>query len=110
MARRECTATVPLRSEKWLPAAVLPLTRQVVTSQVFADHYVTNGEVVTHSHGPQGMHSHGSIEIGKVAARGGAAADEAGGDLAGFRGPLRDQRRGRYSQPWPAGNAQPRFH
>ena len=49
--------------EKWLPAAVLPLTRQVVTSQVFADHYVTNGEVVTHSHGPQGMHSHGSIDF-----------------------------------------------
>ena len=49
--------------EKWLPAAVLPLTRQVVTSQAFADRYVTNGEVVTHSHGPQGMHSHGLIDF-----------------------------------------------
>ena len=49
--------------EKWLPAAVLPLTRQVVTSQAFADRYVTNGEVVTHSHGPQGMHSHGLVDF-----------------------------------------------
>jgi|CZKM01.1.fsa_nt_gi putative ABC transport system permease protein len=49
--------------EKWLPAAVLPLTRQVVTSQTFADRYVQNGEVVTHSHGPQGMHSHGLIDF-----------------------------------------------
>jgi putative ABC transport system permease protein len=49
--------------EKWLPGAVLPLTRQVVTSQAFADRYVRNGEVVTHSHGPQGMHSHGLIDF-----------------------------------------------
>jgi putative ABC transport system permease protein len=49
--------------EKWLPAAVLPLAKQVVTSQSFADRYVTNGEVVTHSHGPQGMHSHGLIDF-----------------------------------------------
>jgi len=49
--------------EKWLPSAVLPLTRQVVTSQAFADRYVTNGEVVTHSHGPQGTHSHGLVDF-----------------------------------------------
>jgi putative ABC transport system permease protein len=49
--------------EKWLPAAVLPLTKQVVTSQAFADRYLNNGEVVTHSHGPQGMHSHGLIDF-----------------------------------------------
>jgi putative ABC transport system permease protein len=49
--------------EKWLPAAVLPLTKQIVTSQSFADRYVKNGEVVTHSHGPQGMHSHGLIDF-----------------------------------------------
>jgi len=49
--------------EKWLPGAVLPLTKQVVTSQAFANAYVTNGEVVTHSHGPQGMHSHGQIDF-----------------------------------------------
>ncbi len=48
---------------KWLPGSALPLTKQVVTSQVFADRYVTNGEVVTHSHGPQGMHSHGLIDF-----------------------------------------------
>ncbi len=49
--------------EKWLPTAALPLTKQVVTSQVFMDRYVTNGEVITHSHGPQGMHSHGLIDF-----------------------------------------------
>jgi len=49
--------------EKWLPGAVLPLTKQVVTSRAFADRYLTNAEVVTHSHGPQGMHSHGQIEF-----------------------------------------------
>ena len=49
--------------EKWLPAATLPLARQVVTSQAFAERYMTNGEVVTHSHGPQGMHSHGLIDF-----------------------------------------------
>jgi zinc transport system substrate-binding protein len=49
--------------EKWLPAAVLPLTKQVITSQVFMDRYVTNGEVITHSHGPQGMHSHGLLDF-----------------------------------------------
>ena len=48
---------------KWLPAAVLPLTKQVVTSRAFADRYLKNGEVVTHSHGPQGMHSHGELDF-----------------------------------------------
>ena len=48
---------------KWLPTAVLPLTRQVVTSRSFADRYLKNGEVVTHSHGPQGVHSHGLIDF-----------------------------------------------
>jgi len=49
--------------EKWLPAAVLPWTKQVVTSLAFADRYATNGEVLTHSHGPGGMHSHGLIDF-----------------------------------------------
>jgi len=49
--------------EKWLPAVILPLTKQVITSQVFMDRYVTNGEVITHSHGPQGMHSHGLLDF-----------------------------------------------
>ena len=39
------------------------LAKQVVTSRSFADRYVKNGEVVTHSHGPQGMHSHGLIDF-----------------------------------------------
>ena len=39
------------------------LREQVVTSRSFADRYVKNGEVVTHSHGPQGMHSHGLIDF-----------------------------------------------
>jgi zinc transport system substrate-binding protein len=46
-----------------LPAATLPISREVVTSQAFADRYMTNGEVVTHNHGPQGMHSHGLIDF-----------------------------------------------
>lgn len=49
--------------EKWLPATVLPLLKQVVTSESFADRYMKNGEVITHSHGPQGMHSHGLIDF-----------------------------------------------
>jgi putative ABC transport system permease protein len=49
--------------EKWLPATVLPLTTSVVTSQSFSDRYMKNGEVITHSHGPQGMHSHGLIDF-----------------------------------------------
>lgn len=49
--------------EKWLPSTVLPLTKQVVTSQAFADRYLTNGEVLTHSHGPQGSHSHGGLDF-----------------------------------------------
>ncbi len=48
---------------KWLPGAVLPLTKQVVTSRAFADRYLKTGEVVTHSHGPQGMHSHGELDF-----------------------------------------------
>ena len=49
--------------EKWLPTVALPLTKQVITSQLFTDRYLTNGEVVTHSHGPGGMHSHGLIDF-----------------------------------------------
>jgi putative ABC transport system permease protein len=49
--------------EKWVPTAVLPLLKQVITSQSFSDRYMKNGEVVTHSHGPQGSHSHGAIDF-----------------------------------------------
>jgi putative ABC transport system permease protein len=49
--------------EKWRLTSVLPLARQVVTSAAFADRYMTNGEVVTHSHGTEGMHSHGLLDF-----------------------------------------------
>ncbi|MGO8698940.1 MAG: metal ABC transporter solute-binding protein, Zn/Mn family [Limisphaerales bacterium] len=49
--------------EKWLPTSVLPLARQVVTSTAFADQYMTNGEVITHSHGNEGLHSHGLLDF-----------------------------------------------
>ncbi|SPE53840.1 conserved membrane hypothetical protein [Verrucomicrobia bacterium] len=49
--------------EKWRPTSVLPLARQVVTSAAFADRYLTNGEVITHSHGKEGLHSHGLLDF-----------------------------------------------
>jgi zinc transport system substrate-binding protein len=48
---------------KWRLTSVLPLPRQAVTSASFADRYMTNGEVITHSHGAEGMHSHGLIDF-----------------------------------------------
>lgn len=49
--------------EKWRLTSVLPLSKQVVTSVSFADRYLTNGEVITHSHGAEGLHSHGLIDF-----------------------------------------------
>ena len=49
--------------EKWRLTSVLPLAKQVVTSAAFAENYMTNGEVVTHSHGTEGLHSHGLIDF-----------------------------------------------
>jgi putative ABC transport system permease protein len=49
--------------EKWRLTSVLPLAKQVVTSASFADRYMTNGEVVTHSHGKEGLHSHGLTDF-----------------------------------------------
>jgi len=49
--------------EKWRLTSVLPLAKQVVTSSPFADRYLTNGEVITHSHGTEGLHSHGLIDF-----------------------------------------------
>ena len=49
--------------EKWGPTSVLPLSREVVTSESFADRYMTNGEVTTHSHGKEGLHSHGLLDF-----------------------------------------------
>jgi putative ABC transport system permease protein len=49
--------------EKWRLTSVLPLARQAVTSASFADRYMTNGEVITHSHGKEGLHSHGLLDF-----------------------------------------------
>jgi putative ABC transport system permease protein len=49
--------------EKWRLTSVLPLAKQIVTSASFADRYVPNGEVLTHSHGKEGLHSHGLIDF-----------------------------------------------
>jgi putative ABC transport system permease protein len=49
--------------EKWRLTSVLPLAKQVVTSAAFAENYMTNGEVITHSHGTEGLHSHGLIDF-----------------------------------------------
>jgi len=49
--------------EKWRLTSVLPLAAQVVTSEPFSDRYMTNGEVVTHSHGTEGLHSHGLLDF-----------------------------------------------
>ncbi len=48
---------------KWRLTSVLPLAKQIVTSASFADRYMTNGEVITHSHGTEGMHSHGLLDF-----------------------------------------------
>jgi putative ABC transport system permease protein len=49
--------------EKWRLTSALPLARQVVTSASFADRYLANGEVITHSHGKEGLHSHGLLDF-----------------------------------------------
>ena len=49
--------------EKWRLTSVLPLAKQVNTSASFADRYMTNGEVITHSHGKEGLHSHGVMDF-----------------------------------------------
>ncbi len=48
---------------KWRLTSVLPLSKQLVTSAAFADRYMTNGEVITHSHGKEGLHSHGLLDF-----------------------------------------------
>jgi putative ABC transport system permease protein len=49
--------------EKWRLTSVLPLSTQVNTSASFADRYMTNGEIITHSHGKEGLHSHGAMDF-----------------------------------------------
>jgi zinc transport system substrate-binding protein len=44
---------------KWVEVASLPQSKLVNTSRAFSDSYVTVEGTVTHSHGPEGEHSHG---------------------------------------------------
>jgi zinc transport system substrate-binding protein len=44
--------------EKWTERASLPLARLIDTSAAFASDYIPLREVVTHSHGPAGQHTH----------------------------------------------------
>lgn len=48
--------------EKWVNTTSLPLAAQVDTSAGFKKEWLMFPEVITHSHGPQGMHSHGNID------------------------------------------------
>lgn len=45
--------------EKWLPHVSLPRLKVVDTSTGFREAYIHIENVVTHSHGPGGLHSHG---------------------------------------------------
>ena len=48
--------------EKWVTTTSLPLGPQVDTSAGFKSEWLMFPGVVTHSHGPLGMHSHGNID------------------------------------------------
>ena len=43
----------------WTTRVTLPLAKLVDTSKTFADHLIVLEDASTHSHGPQGEHSHG---------------------------------------------------
>jgi zinc transport system substrate-binding protein len=47
--------------EKWAKGVSLPMWRVVDTSAGFRDQYMTLEETVTHSHGPEGEHSHANV-------------------------------------------------
>ncbi|MBW2228700.1 MAG: zinc ABC transporter substrate-binding protein, partial [Deltaproteobacteria bacterium] len=46
---------------KWVRKVSLPRSKMVDTSAKFKDRYITAEEVVTHSHGGEGAHSHESL-------------------------------------------------
>jgi zinc transport system substrate-binding protein len=45
----------------WIDKVSLPLSRLVDTSRRFSDRYMKVDDAVTHSHGPEGEHSHGEV-------------------------------------------------
>jgi len=49
------------RYAKWLDSVTLPRRKLVDTSAAFRDRYIHLDDAMTHSHGPAGDHSHGSI-------------------------------------------------
>ena len=49
--------------EKWVETTSLPLNTLVDTAAAFKDQWIMFPEVITHSHGPQGAHSHGNIDF-----------------------------------------------
>ena len=49
--------------ERWLTTATLPEQRLVDTSSGFASQYLKLTNVVTHSHGPEGAHTHGGTDF-----------------------------------------------
>ncbi len=48
---------------RWRLTSVLPLSKEVVTSASFSDRYLMNGLVLWHSHGKEGLHSHGLVDF-----------------------------------------------
>ncbi|MFO1528939.1 MAG: metal ABC transporter substrate-binding protein [Kiritimatiellia bacterium] len=50
-------------AEKWVEHASLPPSRIVNASAAFTNEYLMFTEMTTHSHGPQGAHSHGLVDF-----------------------------------------------
>jgi len=49
--------------EKWVDTTSLPMKTLVDTAAPFKDQWLMFAEVITHSHGPHGAHSHGNIDF-----------------------------------------------
>ena len=48
---------------KWVPMATLPESKLVNTSKAFESEYLHEEGAVTHSHGPEGVHTHGELQF-----------------------------------------------
>ncbi|MCP5119336.1 MAG: zinc ABC transporter solute-binding protein, partial [bacterium] len=46
---------------RWVDTVSLPLSRTVDTTAGFRERYIEIEDAVTHSHGPEGEHSHGGL-------------------------------------------------